>query len=460
MNIIIDKTRTYQTFDGFGASGAWLSQVVGDWTHIDSDSGLPVRDRIAQLLYSREEGIGLRIYRYNIGAGSKHSDKGTYSQQPRRTESFDEGEGQYDWSRDAAAVYMMKKAVAEGAEEVIFFVNSPIERLTKNGMAHSSEHSFFRENLSRKNYKAFADYCLDVSAHFIAEGVPIKYLSPVNEPLWVWNGGQEGCHYSPESVRKVFHVFANEMDKRDDIGDLKLAGAEYGDLRYFNKTYTRQLLKDSNVRKYLDSVDVHSYCTQLPLPVISRFINNRVGFVRRFRKWMDRHYPDVPVKISEWTHMQGGRDNGMTSALEMAKIIYEDISILHVTSWQHWIAVSEVDYCDGLIYVNLDDKTFETTKRLYATGNFSKYIPCGSKLIYSRCEDEELQVLSFNGEGQTVVIVINQANKEKEISIDTSGKDAKMYVTDVFYDLERKDITNPGKIQISPRSVNTVIYFD
>lgn len=79
--------------------------------------------------------------------------------------------------------------------------------------------------------------------------------------------------------------------------------------------------------------------------------------------------------MSEWTHMQGGRDRGMDSTLVTANVMYEDLSVLNVVSWQHWIAVSEVDYCDGLIYINLDDKSFEMTKRYYVTGNFSKYVP-------------------------------------------------------------------------------------
>ena len=37
---------------------------------------------------------------------------------------------------------------------------------------------------------------------------------------------------------------------------VKLSGAESGDLRWFNKSYTRQLLKSKNVREMLDAVDV------------------------------------------------------------------------------------------------------------------------------------------------------------------------------------------------------------
>ena len=455
MDIIINPEIKYQTFESFGASGAWLAQIVGGWNHIDTESGKEVRNRISELLFSKSKGIGLNVYRYNIGAGSKHSGKGEYSMPARSTECFEISKGKYDWSRDENAVYMMRQAVKDGADEVILFVNSPPERLTKNGMAHADKGKLFRENISRENYKEFADYCLDITEHFVNDGIPVKYLSPVNEPVWIWNGGQEGCHYKPHSVRKIFEVFANELSSRTSLADVKLSGAEAGDLRWFNKTYTRNLLKNENVRKCIDAVDVHSYCLPVPLPFNIPVLNNRVGFIKRFRKWMDKNYPYIPVKMSEWCHMKGGRDKSINSALVMAKTIYEDISFLNVTSWQHWIAVSEVDYCDGLIYINLDDKTFEMTKRYYATGNFSKYIARGSVRIGVECDDNELLSLAFMNGKKITLIIINPSSYIKNITLPTD-KTVKHIVTDKDNDLFEKDVTN--SITINPESVNTLVF--
>lgn len=452
MNIRLNYDKTYQTYENIGASGAWWAQIVGGWKHIDPESGKSVRDRISELLFSKKNGIGMQVFRYNIGAGSKHSGKGRYSEPARSTECFETAPGKYDWNRDANAVYMMKQAVKDGAEEVIFFVNSPIERLTKNGMAHADEGRIFRENISKENYREFARYCLDVTEHFVSEGVPVKYLSPVNEPIWIWNGGQEGCHYRPKSVRKVFGVFADELEKRPTLKNLRLSGAESGDLRWFNKSYTRELLKDKKVRSFLDAVDVHSYCLPAPLP----FMNDRTAFAKRFRKWLDKNYPGMPVKMSEWCHMQGGRDKSMNSALVTAKTMYEDFTLLNVTSWQHWIAVSEVDYCDGLIYINLDDKTFEITKRLYVTGNFSKYIPSGAVRIDAECDDKELLILAFAKNNVTCVIVINPTDSEKTVSLPINSC-AGMSVTDEENDLT-EILTEPDCIKITPKSVNTLVF--
>lgn len=76
MQLNINSNKRFQTFEGFGASGAWWAQMVGTWTHPDAD-GVPVRDKISSLLFSKTDGIGLDIYRYNIGGGSVHSGRGT-----------------------------------------------------------------------------------------------------------------------------------------------------------------------------------------------------------------------------------------------------------------------------------------------------------------------------------------------------------------------------------------------
>ena len=93
MNINLNKNITYQTFEGFGASGAWWAQIVGGWDNIDPESGLPLRDRISQLLHSKTDGIGLRTYRYNLGGGSVESGKGDFPNADRRAECFETKSG-------------------------------------------------------------------------------------------------------------------------------------------------------------------------------------------------------------------------------------------------------------------------------------------------------------------------------------------------------------------------------
>ena len=57
INFYTDNVR--QTVKGYGASACWWSQNVSDEK---------TREEISRLLYGKS-GLGLNIYRYNIGAG-------------------------------------------------------------------------------------------------------------------------------------------------------------------------------------------------------------------------------------------------------------------------------------------------------------------------------------------------------------------------------------------------------
>jgi len=447
--LTLNTDKTFQKFTTFGVSGAWWAQVNGGWNETDEASGLPKNERIAQLLFDKGKGIGVSCYRFNLGGGSMESGKGKFSEECRRAECFESDTG-YDWSKDANAVKMMRLAVKDGADEVILFVNSPIERLTKNHKAHLDKAG--KTNLAKENYSAFAKYVLDCAEHFIAEGIPVKYISPVNEPVWVWNGGQEGCHYRPHQVYAVMKTFAEEMDRRPALRDVKLSGAENGDLRWFNNTYCHVMLDDKTIRNRIDAVDTHSYCVTPDIPIIGDFLKKRTLFMKRYRLFMDHHYPGVDLKTSEWCHMQGGRDFGMNSALEKAKIMMEDIKILRVTSWQLWIAVSNVDYCDGLIYSFDDERRFELTKRYFAFGNFSKFIENGS-VRFDTDAGPGLDSVGFIKDGKKVIVVTNRYDFTRTLRVPEELKTA--FITSGTQNLEETAVN--GIITLPAKSVTTFI---
>ncbi|MBQ6267212.1 MAG: hypothetical protein IJK64_05520 [Clostridia bacterium] len=447
----LDPKTEYQRFEGIGASGAWWAQLVGGWAHPDPASDLPTCERIAQLLFSKTQGIGLRAYRYNIGAGSADSGRGDISMALRRTHSPETPDGKIDLDLDRNAVHMAELAVQYGADELVLFVNSPPERLTKNGKAHCDKGFPPKENLARANYAAFAAFCLDVTQAFLRRGLPVTSLSPINEPLWVWTGGQEGCHYRPRSAGKLMQVFAQAMAQRPALDGVRLAGLENGDIRWFNKSYARALLRDPAVRSRIDAVDIHSYFLQ---PVSVPFFSRRPPYLRRFRRWMARHAPDKQIRVSEWCHMQGGRDPGMDSALVMAQVMQEDLTILNASAWQHWIAVSEVDFCDGLIYIEQDEGTFSMTKRYYATGNYSKYIPYGAVRIKADCGDPALRVAAFRKDGGVTAVVINPTHSAVPLTLPAGAHT--LIVTDENENLQPHPAQGAQAV-LTPRSVTTIL---
>ena len=172
---------------------------------------------------------------------------------------------------------------------------------------------------------------------------------------------------------------------------------------------------------------------------------------RAWRRCLETHLGHDPLVVS------AGRDYGMDSALVMANVIYEDLSVLNVTAWQHWVAVSEVDYCDGLLYIDLEKQSFQCTKRYYAAGNFSKYIPYGAVRVAVHTGDPALKALAFVQGENTVVLLINDTPAEKTVSFAGLGTAAQLVVTDAHVNLQQRQV-DPAAVTLPAKSVSTLLF--
>lgn len=414
IRLSVNPGLTYQTIESFGTSGCWWTQYVGGWDNEYKDTGREVREEIAMLLYDQEYGIGLTSYRYNLGAGSKESGKGVYWNDYRRAASFETAPFIYDWNRDKNAVWFLKKAVETGAKEVIFFCNSPLERLTENGKAQMTKGE--KSNLLPESYGDFARYVMDVTEHFVEEGIPVRFVSPINEPQWDWIEGQEGCHYEPGRTAEVYRAFLEELNRRPALSGIELSGPESGEWKGDAIAYTSAILNDSVLGEHFKTIDNHSYWSD-------------TASKKAFKRWMDAHFPDVTLRMSEWCEMVNGSDTTMDSAINLARVLAEDLTVLDVVSWQNWVAVSQGGYRDGLIYVNMDKKTLNPLKRLWGYGNYSRFVRPGYVRVDALTENdgEDLAPAAFigtngNGRQELVVILINGKKEKRQLSLEISDQ--------------------------------------
>jgi len=356
----IDPSERHQRIEGFGASGAWWAQNLGTWSKRR-------RQQVARLLFSRTDGIGLSQYRYNIGGGLDD----TITDPWRTAETFETARGRYDWSRDAAARWFLKAASDHGVDDLIAFVNSPPRRLTTNGHTYGTVGS--PSNLPAENYDQFTRYLLDIVRHFRErEGIRFTWISPINEPQWGWDSpGQEGCHYEPEEVRAVTRKVI-EGFSRSGLRT-QVSSPESGEYKalYSEQDYVATLLADPVIDERLGEVAVHSYWS--------------TDSQRELAAERMLDHPDHHLAMTEWCEMVGGRDAGMDSALVLARTVHSDLTIASAVSWQYWIAVSRYDYHDGLLYTDYvedgDDESLEETKRLWALGNYSRFIRPGADRV-------------------------------------------------------------------------------
>lgn len=459
ITIEIDESAEYQTFNGFGASACWWAQNAGDSVYTDD---------VAKALYS-EEGLGLNIYRYNVGGGeADNPDKRVWGS--RATESFyyfneATGEYEYDFTRDAAAQAMLDKCLAYGCiDTVVLFANSPHYSMTASGSAAGS-YSDNTSNLPAENYEAYADYFLTITEYFIEKGVPVKYISPVNEPQWSWGGGwvgQEGCHYEPEEVIELFRVFARKI-KASGL-DVQLMGPESGEIGEITEWYFDALYNDEEIREVLGSLAYHSYWSD----------GNRGG-KENFGNVINEKYNDINVDMTEWCELPCSHDiNDFSNAVLMAKVMAEDLGLTHPNSWSSWVGVNNYGIdengnmiSDGLLVADDAFTELYTAARYYAVAHFSKYITPGSVGIYSNHSRfiafgmnlSDVQTCAYKTpEGKTVLVI---ANSGKDINVATNKLFGNMEVVTSTAEAQLQTVYSGNAklfVEIPANSITTIIY--
>ncbi len=439
--ITIDPEDRRQTIEGFGASGAWWAQHIGGW----EDS---VRQPIIDLLFDQENGIGLSIYRYNIGGGDNRFIMDDW----RRAETFEVSEGVYDWSRDANAIWVLKAAQNAGVENFVAFANSPPARMTISGRTNNEFSNDPLSNLAPEMYSQYAQYLVDIVHHLQeTEGVPIGWLSPINEPQWDWQiaSGQEGSHYTPAQAAAVTKAVWEAMEANQL--DVKLSVFEGGEWAKSSTAYVAPLLSNSELAPHIDHIAIHSYWSTA---------EDKAQFVRM----LDERYPDMPIEMTEWTEMNSGQNVSIDTALTMANVIHDDLTIGRVTSWQYWIAVSKYDFRDGLIYVDVDSHEMTETKRLWAMGNFSRFVRPESQRILTENDHDKLNTTAFLSPDQSELIMVVINNDAKALNIALAGISEGYGQIEIFETSAENDLaeifsgSTPSTFMFEPKSVTTLVF--
>ncbi|MGH9584993.1 MAG: glycoside hydrolase, partial [Bryobacteraceae bacterium] len=342
----INLDREHQVIDNFGASDAWSMQKLGTWS-------LENRSRVADLLFSRKDGIGLSCWRFNIGGGINHEITNPW----RTAETFEVAEGRYDWTRQAGERWFLGAAKARGVPRFLAFVNSPAGRMTRNGLTFCDKTGY-TTNLKPGYEGQYARYLADILDHFRgnpdeSQRIEFAYISPVNEPQWNWAGhSQEGNRACNNDIKRILQSLHAELERRNS--PTQIAALESGSLpdmwqldaratATWNAPYGNYLdafLGDAEMKAIMSwRISYHDYGSDR---VPGELVPNRTKLAEKFRQ-----YPGCKLWMSESCILTGSdgkggrsRDLTMHTALEVARIIHLDLTLVGVSAWQWWTAVS------------------------------------------------------------------------------------------------------------------------
>lgn len=478
--IKLNPSQTYQTIEHFGASDAWSIQFVGNWPE-------DKKNAIADLLFSSEmdntgnpKGIGLSLWRFNMGAGSaQQGDQSGIGDEWRRAESFLDPDGSYNWNRQAGQQWFMQAAKERGVDKILAFHNSPPVQFTKNGKAYAFNG---QSNLAADQYNNFANYIANVIKGLGDKGIEIDYISPVNEPQWDWSGGQEGTPLWNEEIAGIVRSLnsaleTNGLDTHIDI-------TEAGKINYLYTTADKpgrgnhaEVFFNPNSPHYVgdlskvsNALSGHSYFTTSPFSEavsMRKLLADEIAAIEGLKFWMSEYC----ILGDNAGEIEGnGRDLGIDPALYVARVIHNDLAIANAAAWHWWLAVSPYNYKDGLIYIdnNKANGNFYESKILWALGNYSRFIRPGAQRIDVQSADLNETKASFlvsayrhPVDNQLVSVIVNSGSKAVEVTMDYGGiqlGNVQMYSTSKDENLRKNsEVSGGNSFTVAPRSITTLV---
>jgi O-glycosyl hydrolase len=498
----IDTEVTYQAIDGFGASDAWtVNPMINKWSRESKNQAI---EELADLLFSAENGIGLSAWRFNVGAGS--ADQGNESLIPdplRRGELFVKSPfGPIDESQQIGQVRMLIEAHQRGVSDFVAFANSPPHWATKNGLTHPNDgNNVGSSNLDPKHRQAFAKSLVDVIQHLRGPkvGVPVNYVSPLNEPTWDWQGKtQEGCPYNIDDIKELYRAVHAELIAAGLADNVHVDGPEAVEYTAalsdsykiaFDKKIYQGGMHNKKVGRYRNYIDEF-----LGDPEMRAILHNKISMHGYFSDaWPDRLgmlrditllnvkdvSPNAKIWMSEFCILgdpgkarsfggPGYHQSDMEFAIHLAKVMHRDLTRLHVSAWHWWLAITPYDYKDGLLKVSstLESDSIQTTKAFWAFGNFSRFIRPGFIRTQVTNPDDwnGLMVSAYQSpDANTIVLVIvNGTRVEKSLTLELVGnshrfdrKTIQVFTTDQNHNLQEASMSE--ELSVLPQSITTVV---
>ena len=461
----IDLDCEHQVIDHFGANDAWSFQKIGSWSEAS-------KNRIADLLYSQDKGIGLSFCRFYVGAGINRK---TIRDPWRTAETFEVSEGEYDWSRLANERWFLRAAKARGIRQFGMTFYSPPARLTSNGLTNHGSDKTSTTNLKPGGEPSYARYMADILDHYRnhpdpAERIEFCRVFPHNEPKWDWLHSQEGNRASNEDLRKVHFALQEELERKKirtliggpesgsipgmyelDSGATSKWKVDYGN-------YLEFFTQDKRLAKGLGGVmTYHSYWSD---KIPDQLVPHRLALGKALAA-----KPGWKLWQSEYCVMEHGRDLGMETALRVARVIHLDLTLVNASAWQWWLAVASEDYKSGLIYTDYkrpgDAENILESKTLWSLGNFSRFIRPGMRRVEMSGGAQDIQGLmasAYTDESNRnhVAVFVNMSDKPASVRIRITGHpehaSAKFipYITSAESNLKRGDALDAASPFVVP----------
>jgi O-glycosyl hydrolase len=454
-DVTLNIPKSFQVIDHFGASGGFDDQWPGRWPDAS-------KEPIAKLLFSSRmdaegnpEGIGLSMWRVNIGDGSADQTNSGFAANSWRneTECFLNSEGVYNWNKQAGTQWFLSKAKEYGVPKFTAWATTPPYFMTKNGYTfRTADVSGF--NCAQSKHTDYASFLAEVMKYYETKGFNFEVVCPFNETQYEWvftigQASQSGTRALNSEVATVTRIINQKFIEKSI--NAKIMIPEAAQLRYL---YQGTGSTENQLSEFFTPTSPN-YIGNLPrlskhIAAHSYFSNTTTDQSLTQRKTLRSALSAIGNGLDYWqteysilgTEYLQGRDvstlTEMDYALWLARIIHTDLVHGNATGWSFWTAINQSTFQDHPFRFNLilskpnanspthTDGTFDDVKNLWALGNFSRFIRPGMvrfEVLDAAFGDDAKAAENFmisgykNPTDNTIVLVcINNTDKNRAIS--------------------------------------------
>ncbi len=433
--VTVNWNETHQSIDGFGVADPWPADFLQSFAE-------PARSEMVSLLFSQDRGAGFSILRSEIGSGGG-------APANTNTQTIEPSQGNFTWNVDAGQVWLMHQAQSYGVNQFESTAWSPPAWMKTNNSVTNGG------SLRTDMYQAYADYLAAyVQGYHSHFGVDTSAISPANEPDVTQT--YQSANWTGEQFRTFVRDYLKPTFVKDGITTKILLPEPscWNDV-LGGKNFAGPTLSDPQAAAGVDIVAGHDYCNNANTPFTQA---KQLGK----QQWETEVSNFGSPPANPW----------ISDGLQWANRIYTNLVQAESNAWFFWLAThpASLNNADNqaLLYQDSSNNTFSITKRLFAIGNYSRFIRPGYVRIGATSNPtSNVNLSAYKDPGNSKVVIVavnNDTSNSQNLNISVNGFSPTYltpYVTSALESLEQNTSVpfsnGSAAVTLPPASITTFV---
>ena len=384
----VDWNDVRQEIDGFGGSGAF--------NQAGRLMAFPPADRrhILDLLFCKEQ--------IPVASAPPGTDGLPVCQSPGIGASMVRNQikacgvpGYFCWKdQDVDQVWLMREARARGTTRFFSTAWSAPGYMKTNGTYNNGGE------VKPEMYTLYANYLAEYVAQMKNDkGLDIEAVSVTNEPEVTV--GYDSMRWTGEQLRTFIRDALRPVFALRGTPSKVIVPESVG----WYESKALPTLNDPVAEPRLDIVAAHGYDSFDPQP---------------FAKAREKGKRVWQTEDSDL----GANDPGIANAVGWASKIHRYLTQAEVNAWSYWWFVTETANGQSLINLDVANKTYLVNKRMYAMGNFSRFVRPGWKRIGVTAPSPNTTLVSSFKDpatGEFAVVAVNNSSAAQPLELGLNG---------------------------------------